>query len=82
MEFEIYKEVVEVPKCKGYKTPVSPVTLAIIPWLETDDSTLKIKCKSLQEARTAYSVAYSYRKGNKLDYTIYKRGTEVYLIKA
>ena len=85
MEFEIIKEAVDVPKVdanNGGSKPRHPVTLAIIGWLETEDKTLKIKCKSSQEATKAYSLASGYRKNHKKDYTIYKRGVEVYLIKA
>jgi len=85
MEFEIIREAVNVPEVEVYTggaKPRHPVTLAIIGWLDTEDKTLKIKCKSSQEATKAYNLAAAYRKNHKKDYTIYKRGVEVYLIKA
>lgn len=85
MEFEIIKEAVKVPEVEVYMggaKPRHPVTLAVVSWLETDDKTLKIKCKSSQEAFKAYNLAAAYRKNHKLDYTVFKRGLEIYCIKA
>lgn len=86
MEFETFKGTVEVPeksKGGGFGTkPRHPFTLAIVDWLTTDDKSLRARCKSSKEADNMYALAYGYRKNHKLDFTIYKRGTEVYCIKA
>ena len=86
MEFEVFREAVDVPQRMrgngGGTKPSNPFTLAIIDWLNTDDKALKAKCKSQKEADRMYGLAYCYRKSHKLDFTIYKRGVEVYCIKA
>lgn len=85
MKFESYKGKVEIPEIinesRGAK-PSNPVTLALIDWLKTDDKTFKVKCTSLDEATNAYRVVFKYRRRYKLDYTIYKRGLEVYCVRA
>lgn len=85
MEFEVIKGKVEIPeiskKGRGIK-PYHPVTLALIDWLDTDSKMLKLKGKSMQEARSAYTLLCNYRSNHKLDYTIYKRGLEVYCVRA
>lgn len=80
MEFEFIKE--EIKKDRGVRNGIyAPI---IDEWLETDNKTLKFKCKSEKEMAQAYGAVYSYRKAANLDYTIFKKkgSCELYLIKA
>lgn len=85
MEFEVIKGEVDIPEIsktrRGIK-PYNPVTLALIDWLDADSKVLKLKGKSMQEARTAYTLLCNYRSKHKLDFTICKRGVEIYCVKA
>lgn len=85
MEFETFKGTVDVPESEsvsGGRRPSHPFTVALVDWLGTKDKSLKVKCKNVEEARVVQCLASGYRRNHKLDFTIYKRGTEVYCIKA
>lgn len=77
MEFESIKEAVKNPrKQKG------EVSEHIEQWLETEDKTLRIKCMTVMEKRKVYSCCYQFRKVHGLDYTIFQKDLEVYLVRA
>ena len=80
MEFELIKEPVE--RTRAQREDRSPLVLNIEEWLCTDNSTLKIKCASREEARRIVGSCYQYRRLHNLDYTIFQKLVEVYLIKA
>ena len=77
MEFERINEKVSRPRKER-----GVITTNIEKWLEEEPKTLKIKCGSPKELASAYNNAYQYRRTHKLDYTIFKKGTDVYLVKA
>lgn len=53
-------------------------------WLGTDNKTLKMMCKNDEEKKRVSCALYAFRRGNKLDFTIFnERGTNnVYCVKA
>ena len=77
MEFERIKEAVE---SKRGRTGV--VSENIEQWLKSEDKTLKIKCSDVPEKRKVYSCCYQYRKAHRLDYTIFQKGLDIYLVRA
>jgi len=84
MEIEFLKEKVELPKKMGGngREITNPATIALLDWLETDNKTLRFRFTSPAELRSTYNVLRSYEKRHNLDFTIYRRGMEIYLIKA
>ena len=79
MEFEYIRE-----KAKPDRKPRNAIKGIIEEWIQSENKTLKFKCKDLHEFKSITNCAYYTRKVNKLDYTIFKRLSlsEVYLVKA
>lgn len=79
MEFEFIKEVV-----KPRHTKEGKYSGIVDKWLETDNKTLKFKCKNEEECKSVYYAMYSYKKSHNLDFTIIKRSGEcaVYVVRA
>ena len=83
MEIKTFKEKVEVPKAqRGHREIKSPVILAIIDWQNTDDKTLLFKCKDFEESKKIYANIDSFKRRRGGDFIVFRRGKEVYLIKA
>lgn len=77
MEFERISEKVSKPRKER-----GVITTNIENWLAEEPKTLVIKCGSMQETQKAYGSAYQYKRSHRLDYVIFKKGTDVYLVKA
>lgn len=77
MEFEFIKEAVK----KESRSVYVPV---IEQWYETDNHTLKFKCKNSAEYKSCISAVSTYRRNHELDYTVFqkKANLEVYLVRA
>ena len=86
MEIQVIKEKVKIPKSMyrpgSGRRPENPATLALIDWLDTENKTLRLRCANPAECKTVYATVFRYKKRHDLDFTIYKRGLEIYLIKA
>ena len=80
MEFEFIKESVK-PALIGRHSPYVDI---IYQWLDSDNKTLKFKCKSEKELRSVYNSAYQFKRKNNMDFTVFKRSSlcEVYLVRA
>ena len=72
----------QVPRTMAPKENRTDLIVKIEEWIASDNNTLKIKCASSEEARRVWQSCYQYRKIHKLDYTIFKKTIEVYLVKA
>ena len=77
MEFERIREAVENPKRRK-----GVISENIDQWLESEDKTLRIKCGTVPEKRRVYSCCYQYRKTHGLDYTIFQKDLDIYLVRA
>lgn len=78
MEFEFIEEAVEhTPAEKKYK-----FATAIAQWDKTTNKTIRFKCSNAKERLSCYTSARSYIKRYKLDYTIFMKGNEVYIVRA
>lgn len=77
MEFEFIKEAVK----KESRSMYVPV---IEQWYETDNRTLKFKCKNDTEYKSCTSAVNTYRRNHGLDFTVFqkKANLEVYLVRA
>lgn len=78
MEFEFIKEKVRpIGKNNAYVD-------VMYQWLESNNKTLKFKCKSEKEMNSITNSAYQFRHKNNLDFTVFKRANlcEVYLVRA
>ena len=81
MKINSYREKLEIPK--GNKKQItSPVLLAVIDWLKTEDQTLKFTCKSPKEANSVAASINHHKRKNDCNYVVYRRNYEVYVIKA
>ena len=74
-EFEFIDEAVSIQRRGKYNVVVQD-------WLKSNSKTLKFKFPNELKARNCYSAVSGIRKKCNLDYTIYRRQCEVYLVRA
>lgn len=74
-EFEFIDEAVNIQRRGKYNVVIQD-------WLKSDSKTLKFKFPSELKARNCYSAVRGIRNKYNLDYTIYRRQCEVYLVRA
>jgi hypothetical protein len=79
MEFEYIRE-----KVKPDRKSRNAIKVVIEDWIQSENKTLKFKCKDPKELRSVSNCAYHTKRAKNYDYTIFKRLSlcEVYLVKA